>query len=46
MMLVKTFKWHKVLKYLESSTEGISGGAAPIGPYPQNLQIILPYSRQ
>lgn len=29
-MLVKTFKWHKVLKYLENSTEGISGRAIPM----------------
>lgn len=29
-LLVKTFKWHKMLKYLGNSTEMISGGAFPM----------------
>lgn len=28
-LLVKTFKWHKILKYLAKSTAMISGGAVP-----------------
>lgn len=29
-LLVKTFEWHKILKYLENSTEMSSGGAVPM----------------